>query len=83
MDIEYLVGVLGLNVDAAPVAQQPDEHEDRGGQEQHVREHGHARRHDGVVVAPDDPVRHGCRRSNHLALASKNTTAKWAREATS
>jgi len=39
--------------------QQPDEHEHGGGQEQHVREHGHPRGHDGVVVAPDDPVRHG------------------------
>uniref|UniRef100_A0A0A9DPA0 Uncharacterized protein n=1 Tax=Arundo donax TaxID=35708 RepID=A0A0A9DPA0_ARUDO len=61
MDIEDLLGVLGLYVDAAPVMQQPDKHEDGRGQEQHVREHGHPRRHDGVVVAPDDPVRHGCR----------------------
>jgi len=59
--IENLLGVLGLYVDAAPVVQQPDEHEHGGGQEQHVRDHAHARRQDGVVVAPDDPVRHGCR----------------------
>jgi hypothetical protein len=36
-----------------------------------VRDHGHARGHDGVVVASDDPVRHGY----HLPPACVNPPA--------
>lgn len=55
--VEDLVGVIGLNVDAAAEAQEPDEHKHGGDEEDQVREHGHARGYDGVVVVPDD--RHG------------------------
>ena len=59
--VEDLVGVVGLYVDAAAEAQEPDEDEDGGDEEEQVREHGHARGHDGValVAADDPPDRHG------------------------